>query len=153
MIDVIRKCYYNPRMEFETPTSLPSDPRLVDIIYSVKKVGQLREALPVSITDRLGEGKLGVDLTIRMLRNLSCFPVQKGEGEWLTNKCFEDFVSVNTKSWETSEELAQKMAEIALEEGIIERHEEPGIPRVKYIIQTPVQKQLGKIFKPRGYWR
>lgn len=142
----------------ENETNLGSNqgdrPLLVDIIGGVRRVRDLRAVLPVSVTDRLGPGQQGIRRTLDMLRNLSRFYPQSSEGERLRRSDFEAYVSEDARTGRPApDKLTQAMIEVALQEGIMERCVVQDLPLVEFIIRTPVQRQLGRIFSTRAYWR
>lgn len=155
----------------------PTTGELIDILRSrrPKSVAEMRSILPPSITNRLGEGEEGLEKTVSMLRNLTTMVVfdRTGGGSHLDERDFAESVA----SWiyfpddpyfknktpaiprsTLREDLInraivaqQQMLLLALEGGILERHQSwtpPGQTPKPYRLPIAVHRILRRIFRP-----
>lgn len=171
--DINKEARYARSLE-EKPTS----GELIDLLRDKKpkSVAELRAILPPSITDRLGEGKLGLERTVSMLRNLTIMIVYDpvmGVGTHLNEKEFAECIAApiyfpddpyTRWNWGNAPhpgpgarealisrtlEVQDPMLRLALEGGILEEHQgwkPPGETPDPYRLQLPVQKLLRRIF-------
>lgn len=152
---------------------------LLDVLMrKPKSVAELREILPPSITDRLGQGEEGLTRTVSMLRNLTTqiiFDPIDEEGTHLDDVDFAERVamwiyfrddpyfkikegtpsaqriSLRESIMERTLAVQQPMLRLALEGGILEEHQgwaSPGETPKPYRLPTSTHRLLRRIFRP-----
>lgn len=117
---------------------------LLGSLAKVESLDQLKATLPPALTEKLGEKETGVNKTIEMLISLTPFapePATFGED------AFNAIVAVDSETGEPlQEEERQKMLNVALEAGFIQRAESQRGNRysVKANLQEAVKRAIGE---------
>ncbi|MFV1917466.1 MAG: hypothetical protein ACC618_03255, partial [Patescibacteria group bacterium] len=116
---------------------------LVERIYKVSSLEELKSVLPQNLTERLGEGEKGVDKTVEMLISLTPFAPEPAT---FARDAFDNIVAVNSETDEPlPNEEQQQMLDVALEAGFIQKVEgENDRYSVRKDLQDVVKRAIGE---------
>lgn len=149
---------------------LSDTPRLIEVLRDrkPKSITELRKVLPISVTNRLGEGEEGLIRTIGMLRNLASYSLTAYKEGWTFNdrtfardiSSYVYFPELNSRKHvpqayedllNRTLEIQRPMLDLALEHGILVEHRgwaAPGEIPHRYLLPPSTQLILRRIFRP-----
>lgn len=111
---------------------------LLDSLSKVSTIDDLKATLPLSMTEKLGEGEKGVNQAIALLNGLAPFapyPATFDQGAFNSVVAFDE---------ETGDPLppeeAQRMLEVAVEAGFIKREE-----KERYSVNPQVKQTVKRV--------
>lgn len=113
---------------------------IVDALLKIDSIEDLRATIPASVSNKLADGEEGVEKTIGLLISLTPFaPAPATFGR----DAFDSIVAVN---YETGEPLPtedqQKMLDVALEAGFIQKAE---MPQERYSVRKDLQDAITRV--------
>ncbi len=115
---------------------------LIDTLSRVSSFGDLKAALPPTMTERLGKGEEGVSLALSLMVGL--FPFAP-EPATFARDAFDAIVAFNEETHERlSPEESQKMIDVALEVGFIKR---APTETERYIVNPQIRAVIGRLLK------
>jgi len=114
----------------------------VDRISKVSSLEELQKTLPRDLTEKLGEGGEGIKETTEMLISLTPF---SPEPATFGRDAFNNIVVINSETSEPlPEEEQQKMIDVALEAGFVQKVEgEDNRYSVRKDLQDAVKRAIG----------
>lgn len=113
---------------------------LLDSLSKVGSLDELKSVIPPTITSKLAEGNDGVEKTIGLLISLTPFPPEPAT---FGRDAFDNIVAVNYETGEPlPKEEQQKMLDVALEAGFIQKAD---TPRERYSVRGELQDVVKKV--------
>ena len=112
----------------------------LEILLKVSSLDELKSAISPTITDKLADGDEGVEKTIGLLISLTPFAPAPATFD---RDAFNNIVAVNYETGDPlPEEEQQRMLDVALEAGFIQKAE---TPKERYSVRKELQDVVKRV--------